>query len=82
MNLLEKELEILDDNIIRRNKLKEIIKRNYPHYKEVSINWVIYKLVKNKVITKLNNNEYIIGYLKEFKYEKISDTSLDLINKF
>lgn len=82
MNLLQKELKSIDDNIIESDKLKEIIKRTYPHYKDSSINWVIYKLIKNKIITKLNNREYIIGYLKEYKYDGLSDASRNLIDIF
>lgn len=82
MNILENELEFLGDKIIEKDKLKEIIKKNYPHYKDSSINWVIYKLVKKNIITKLNNHEYIKGYLKEYKYKWFGDASFDLINKF
>lgn len=43
---------------------------------------MIYKLNKKKVITKLNDREYILGFLKEYKYKGFSDVNLDLTSKF
>lgn len=82
MNLLEKEIKNLNETIIEKDKLKEIIKKHYPHYIDTSINWVIYELNRKRIITRLNNREYILGFLKEYKYEGLSDISLDLIERF
>lgn len=82
MDILEKEIKNLAGPIIKKERLEEIIKRHYKYYKESSINWVIYKLNKKHVITKLNNNEYMLGFLKEYKYEDFSEISLDLIKRF
>lgn len=82
MNLLEKEIKNINETIIKKDELKEIIKKHYPHYKDSSINWLIYRLNEKQIITKLNNREYILGFLKEYQYKEFSDISRDLIKKF
>ncbi len=51
---------------ISRDDLKKYIRNKTNYEKESSIRWVIYHLVKNKKITKVNQHYFFNGYLKEF----------------
>ena len=64
--------------IIPRTQLIEIIKQETNYDKDASIRWVIYQLVKEGLITKLDSNNYMKGHLKKYKPSYVSETKLKI----
>jgi hypothetical protein len=67
MKSIEKEIINLNKKKISKKELTIIIKRHKPLYKESSIGWVIYRLIRKNIITKLDAKTYYIGKLKIYK---------------
>lgn len=72
---IKSKLETYKD-IIPKIKLIEIIKQETNYDKDASIRWVIYQLVKEGLITKLDSKNYIKGHLK--KYNPSYDSEIKL----
>lgn len=72
MKAIEKDITNLKKKIITKETLKSIIKKNKPLYKDTSIRWVIYKLVSEGLITKVDNNSYYLGKLKKYEPKNFS----------
>ena len=71
------ELETYKD-IIPKTKLIEIIKQETNYDKDASIRWVIYQLVKEGLITKLDSKNYIKGHLKKYNPSYGSEIKLKI----
>ncbi len=78
---IEQELLNLENNkILDRDILYKLIREVYPNYKDTSIRWVIYRLVKNGVISKLNSTQYIIGKTNIYHQQESSNERNKIVN--
>lgn len=70
--------------IISRDALYKIIREGYPNYKDTSVRWVIYTLVNQGVISRLNPTQFIVGKIKNYYQKNGSeerDKVVDVLNK-
>jgi hypothetical protein len=80
---IKSKLEAFKD-IIPKTTLIDIIKQETDYDKDSSLRWVIYRLVKDGLITKLDSKNYFKGHLKKYKPSYDSETKLGiekLLNK-
>lgn len=74
MMTIEEKLTSFDKNqILHRDDLYQLIRTFYPSYKDSSIRWVIYRLVRAGIISKLNSTKYIIGKKNTYQQQSSSD---------
>lgn len=74
MMTIEERLLSLDNNqILSRDDLYQLIRTFYPNYKDNSIRWVIYRLVREGIISKLDSTKYIIGKKNTYQQQETSD---------
>lgn len=78
MNLVEREIKNINEKIVSKQTLINVIKKENPNYKESSIRWTIYKLIKQGVITQLGNNTYYNGKLKSYRSNSESSLIKDI----
>ena len=84
MTIEERLHSFKDNKILDKDYLYKLIKEAYPKYKDTSIRWVIYDLVKKGIITKLNPTQYMIGQSDNYRQKNASDERnriRDFINK-
>lgn len=64
---IEKELmNYKDHTTISRESLIEVIRRYKPDYKDSSVRWELYRLVRDGVITKMDAEFYQIGRIRRY----------------
>ena len=73
MTIEEKLLSLDNNQILNRNDLQQLIRMFYPNYKDSSIRWVIYRLVREGIISKLDSTKYIIGQKNTYQQQETSD---------
>ncbi|MDD3122462.1 MAG: hypothetical protein PHC62_02980 [Candidatus Izemoplasmatales bacterium] len=73
MTIEEKLLSSDNNKVLDRDDLYQLIRTFYPNYKDTSIRWVIYRLVKNGIISKLDQTKYIIGKTKYYHQQETGD---------
>lgn len=73
MTLEERLLNLDNNKILARDDLYKLIRKHYPNYKDASIRWVIYRLARKGIISKLNATQYIIGKINKYRQKEVSD---------
>ena len=61
-----------DKSYIKRDTLIQVIKEQTNYNKDSSIRWVIYQLVKEGTITKVDNHFFYKGFLRKYKQKNMS----------
>lgn len=80
MMTIEERLSSFGDNQqLDKNDLYQLIRTFYPNYKDNSIRWVIYRLVRKGIISKLDSNMYIIGKKNTYQQQETSDERQKII---
>ena len=80
MTIEERLLNFKDNTILDRDHLYKLIREVYPQYKDTSIRWVIYDLVKKGVISKLNPTQYRIGQSDIYQQKNASDERRKIVD--
>ncbi len=80
MTVEEKILKFEDKKVLNRDVLYELIREVHPNYKDASIRWVIYGLVKKGIITKLDSYQFIIGRTTSFYQRNPSEERNKIVN--
>ncbi|MFA5235887.1 MAG: DUF6577 family protein [Bacilli bacterium] len=84
MTIEERLLLLKDKPSINRDELYQLIRQQHPNYKDASLRWVIYGLVKKGLVSKINHNQYLIGRANIFRQKNSSDQRnriVDYLNK-
>jgi len=75
----ERLLDFGQKEIIYRDFLYTLIREEYPNYKDSSIRWVIYGLIKKGIISKLNAKQFIIGRANIYHQKNTSEERKEIV---
>ncbi len=73
MTIEERLLLLKDKPSINRDELYQLIRQQHPSYKDASIRWVIYGLVKKGLISKIHQNQYLMGWANIYHQQNSSE---------
>jgi len=71
-----------EHTIIAKKELYQWIKEEHPDYSEASYRWEIYRLVHSGIITKIDNDLFVKGSMRKYKYAYTSPLQEQLIEFF
>ncbi|MBU1143911.1 MAG: hypothetical protein KKH92_09770 [Firmicutes bacterium] len=80
MTIEDKLLQFENNQILDRDSLYQLIRETHPKYKDTSIRWVIYDLVKKGMISKISQKKYVIGKSNIFSQKNSSDERLKIVS--
>lgn len=80
MTIEERLMNFDDSGIIDKETLYQLIREFYPNYKDTSVRWVIYRLTRDGIISKLDSTKYIIGKKNTYQQHQMSDERHKIIH--